>query len=336
MNGEEKATNETGTKPTERSLALRPPQDVDRLAYEPADARRAMEAAKWLVSARIFEHLKTPEQAFAIMAQGKELGLSMMQSINGINVIRGRPTLAAQAQVALIRDSGKAVYFKCTESTEEQATWEAIRRDDPTGEPVRSTYTIGDARRMELTNNSNWKKQPKTMLMWRAATQLARMEYSDVLMGLYDPDEMRDTSPQPRESASAPRRDIQTVSAPPQDEEPPVPEESPPQQEDPPEDEATVLRTELVGIQTDVLKTCIEIDLGDEEAGRERAKSAWYSKQGPGDLRGVRKLETLRDRRVKADQLLRKLEQILVDRDTQHDEQSDLQNEDPPWAKDGE
>ena len=44
-----------------------------------------------------------PEDIFAILAMGSELGLQPMLSLNSINVIQGKPTLSPQLMMAMIR-----------------------------------------------------------------------------------------------------------------------------------------------------------------------------------------------------------------------------------------
>jgi hypothetical protein len=163
---------------------------LDRLGYEPRSSTEAFALAKQIVSAHLFEHLKTPEQTFLILMQGRELGLSSMQAISNIDVIRGKPTLAAKLMTALVRSSGLCEYLDCTEMTPERATWVTKRKGSP--REVTVSFTIEEAADMELLGRDQWKKQKATMLMWRAASRICRMVYSDVILGLYDSDEARD------------------------------------------------------------------------------------------------------------------------------------------------
>jgi len=190
----------TKKKEEETALAIVEPEtdvvviDSHRLDYEPQDAGQASRLAEWVCRADFWPALKTKEKALMVMMQGKELGMSTMQALNGIHIIEGKPSLAAQSMVALIKMSDKCAFFKCTEQTDKSATWETLRADDPTGETATATFTIKQAEKRGYLKRkgTNWSGMPEIMLMWRAATMLARQEYPDIVMGLYDADELRD------------------------------------------------------------------------------------------------------------------------------------------------
>lgn len=166
--------------------------------YEPQSISEALQLAKVLVASRLLPRaITTPEQAFTIILAGKELGLTAMQSMRTIHVIEGKPTLAADLQVALVKRSQSCGYFRLVKSDANVATYETRRGDDP--EPTRLSFTIEDAQRAQLTSKDNWKKYPAAMLRARCASALARAVYPELVMGVYDPDEM-----EPRQSRRAP------------------------------------------------------------------------------------------------------------------------------------
>lgn len=51
----------------------------------------------------------------AVLLYGRELGLSVWQSINGIHVIEGRPSMSAELRVAKTRERGHLVGIACAE-----------------------------------------------------------------------------------------------------------------------------------------------------------------------------------------------------------------------------
>jgi hypothetical protein len=124
-----------------------------------------------------------------IMLKGRALGGDGITALENINLIQGRTAMSAQLIVGLCKRHEDCEYFSCIERTNKSATWVTKRRGSP--HEIKSTFTIEDAEKMKLVNKDNWTKQPGTMLMWRAATALARMEYSDIAMGLYDPEEIQ-------------------------------------------------------------------------------------------------------------------------------------------------
>ena len=92
--------------------------------------------------------------------------------------------------VALVLKSGLAEYFQLVESTDELCTFETKRKG--ASKPTQLTYTIEQAKQAGLAERSNWIKMKKIMLTHRAKSGLARLEYPDLLAGLYTPEELRD------------------------------------------------------------------------------------------------------------------------------------------------
>jgi hypothetical protein len=132
------------------------------------------------------------EEAAVILMTGRELGLAPMQSLRGIYVVDGKPTLSSDMMVAVIRKSGQCETWRVVESTAERCTI-TTRRKGENADATR-TWTRADADRAGVTHKDPWRKYPAAMLRHRCAADLARQEYPDVLLGLYDPDEM-DASP---------------------------------------------------------------------------------------------------------------------------------------------
>ena len=179
------------------STLARPEPSLDRTAFEPRTWQDAEAMASALAKSDMLppvkRHGQSPrpmsrEGALAILVQGRELGLTWMQSLRSIYVVDGKPALSAQLMIALILRSGLASYFRRVESTDERAVWETLRKGTP--EPVRGEFTIKDAQRAGLLSNPVWTKWPRTMLRWRAAADLAREVYPDVIAGLYTPEEL--------------------------------------------------------------------------------------------------------------------------------------------------
>lgn len=123
---------------------------------------------------------------------GRELGLSAMASMRGFHVIEGKPTLAADLIRGLVLRSGVVEYFRCTERTNERATFVAKRKGDP---EISLTFTIEDGRRAFAGDDkkwaaSGWGRNPSDMLVARAGSKLARLVAPDVVSGLYAREEL--------------------------------------------------------------------------------------------------------------------------------------------------
>jgi hypothetical protein len=166
----------------------------------PTSIEQAWKLAEMLAESSFLpQHLRgKPADIFAICAMGSDLSMSYMQSINNIYVVNGRPSLSADAMVALVLRSGKASYFRCTETTSQKAVYETLRNGD--AEPVALPYTIEQARNSgRMGRSPTWKTDPEDMLRKRASSKLARMVYPDVVGGFVTPEEIADSAlPKPR------------------------------------------------------------------------------------------------------------------------------------------
>lgn len=132
-----------------------------------------------------------PADVLVILMMAFELDLPPMQAINGINVIYGRPTISPQLMIALIRRKIPGAIIKVEEgvlSCECFMARSGSKEDMEQG--YRACWDIGRAATMGLGSKDNYKKQPKTMLRWRAVGEAGRMIFPDILSGLYFPDEM--------------------------------------------------------------------------------------------------------------------------------------------------
>jgi len=159
-------------------------------AFEPNGIDEAYRMAKLLVASRLLpEGCSTPEAAFAIIATGRELGMTAMQSLRSIHIIKGKPTLSADLVCALVkRHRDVCSYFQLVESTSERATYKAQRVGEP--EPTTMSFTLDDAKRAQLLGNPSWAKFPAAMLRARCITALARAVFPDLVLGIYDPEEL--------------------------------------------------------------------------------------------------------------------------------------------------
>jgi hypothetical protein len=140
--------------------------------------------------------VSNPADALVMMMTGAELGLSVMQSLRSIHVVKGRPVLSADLMGAVVRRSPVCEYLRVVEMTPERCTIETKRTDDP--EPTTMTWAAEDAKRAGLWGKGNWRTYPQAMLKARALSQIARAVYPDALMGVYVEGELDDT-PAPAE-----------------------------------------------------------------------------------------------------------------------------------------
>ena len=125
------------------------------------------------------------------MLLGRELGMPAMGALRSVHIIEGKHSLSADLMVALVLKSGNGGVLPGGRIHRHQAcTFETKRKGAP--QPQRLSYTIDDAEKAGIARKGNWAKMPKQMLRARAKSELARLEYPDLLAGLYTPEELRD------------------------------------------------------------------------------------------------------------------------------------------------
>jgi hypothetical protein len=128
-----------------------------------------------------------PADTFMAIAYGLEIGIPPVSALRAVAVIKGKPTLYADAMVGLVLASGKAKYFTCVESDGIKATYETHRHGAPVA--VRKTFSLDDAKAAGLLSNATYKSYPRQMLEARAKAHLARDQYPDLLHGIYSAEE---------------------------------------------------------------------------------------------------------------------------------------------------
>ena len=166
-------------------------------SLEPRSMLDARNLSKWLHDSRMFSAYGTPQAVLSTVLLGRELGLPSMAALRSVHIIEGKHSLSADLMVALVLKSGMAEYFQLVESTDEICTFETKRTGAPN--PMKLSYTIEDAGKAGLLapprpgkQPGPWHKIPKLMLRARCKSELARLEYPDLLAGLYTPEELRD------------------------------------------------------------------------------------------------------------------------------------------------
>ncbi len=160
--------------------------------YEPKNLTEAQVLAVSFAKSGFLTGITTADQALLVMATGHELGIPATAALRSIHIISGKPVLSADLMVALVKRSGICEYFRVVESTDERAIYTTKRRGDP---EVKQAFSIQDAKRAGIGGGGNWSKYPRVMLRHRAAAELARLVYPDVILGVYAEEELADLPP---------------------------------------------------------------------------------------------------------------------------------------------
>ena len=111
---------------------------------------------------------------------------------NNAYMLKGKPSLNADAMAGIVRRSGLCGYMVITSWDNEHCTYECTRTDEPEGIKHVFTYTMQMANAQGLTRNRNWQQMPMQMLRARCLTLMLRATYPDAVSGIYSPDELAD------------------------------------------------------------------------------------------------------------------------------------------------
>lgn len=158
---------------------------------EQMDYARAVSTASMLPD----NYRGKPADILLAVGLGQSMGLSPAESLYRISVIKGKPTASAELIAANVRKAGHKLRV-VTDEAGSRVKATIIRADDPdfAFEVVRD---LAWAKAMGLADQPNYKKQPLTMLQWRAISAVARLACPEALYGVsHTPDELSDIGEQ--------------------------------------------------------------------------------------------------------------------------------------------
>lgn len=172
----------------------------------PKSTAEAMELAKTLASSQLIPKAfqQRPGDVFVAMMWSHSLGIPIVQGLQGIAVINGKPSLYGDALLAVCMGSGQMTDIEETftgNADNLTATCKVTRRGKPT--PVVSTFSIADARAAGLLGKPGpWKQYTRRMLKMRARAFALRDAFPDVLSGIASAEEMQDVEGTATEKAT--------------------------------------------------------------------------------------------------------------------------------------
>lgn len=155
-----------------------------------------MQMAKAFKESGLLPDLKSEAQAIVKIQAGKELGIEPFASIQGVNIVLGKPVMSANLQAGLIKKSGRYNY-KVLEHNEQVCKLEFYEKWGDTWQLIgNSEYSTKEATQAGLTHKDNWKKHPKNMLFARAMSNGAKWYCADVFItGTYNESDEFETAP---------------------------------------------------------------------------------------------------------------------------------------------
>ena len=165
--------------------------------FEPSDLGQAMALARELASSALIASAlrQRPQDVLVMVLTGRDLGLTPMQALRGIDIVEGKPRLSADLVAALVLRAPQCEYLEPVACDATRATYAAKRRGRP---EQRLTYTIDEAQMAGLLDRgpaSNWRRNPARMLDARCKYIIAKKLFPDVLFGVFDPDDVDEIAP---------------------------------------------------------------------------------------------------------------------------------------------
>lgn len=149
--------------------------------HNPTDV---MALGKAFAESGMFPDIKSAAQAIVKIQAGAELGIGPFQSMSGIHIISGKPTIGAGVMASMVKASGKYDY-KVLEANEKVCSIHFFEGKVSLGT---STFSIEDAKK---AGTKNLDKFPRNMLFARAMSNGVKWYTPDVFSGpVYVPEEM--------------------------------------------------------------------------------------------------------------------------------------------------
>jgi hypothetical protein len=154
---------------------------------------------KAFYEAGIFEDIKSEAQAIVKIIAGKEFGLSPIESMNGLYIVKGRVVPMSNVISSLIKRS-KEYDYQVKTLTDEACILVFTRNAEPIGE---SSFSMKDAAKALLANKETWKSYPRNMMFNRALANGCRWYCPHIFSGSVA-EEIQDLAPaQPQTSTVA-------------------------------------------------------------------------------------------------------------------------------------
>lgn len=199
-----------------KSLAVRQPNtDI----FKVSSFAEAFEVAKVLADSGMVPkaYLGKPAAIMASWQFSMELGVGLMQGLQGISNINGTPAVFGDLGWAIVTNHPE--FEDADEEFKADSVVCTLKRKGR--KPVTREYTISMAKEAMLMGKDNWKHHPRRMLQWRARSWAMRDLFPDALKGLelaevvqdYDQLDAPPSQPKPQGQIAVPTVDAKTTLA---------------------------------------------------------------------------------------------------------------------------
>lgn len=176
-------------------LAIHEPQQLEAMRVQHSFDEIVV-MAKAVAESGLFG-IERPSQALALMmiaqAEGRHPALVALEW----HIIKGRPSLKADAMVARFQAAGGRIEYHEYSETRCEASF-----SHPQGGEIRLHWDLAMARNAGLTGD-NWRKYPRAMMRARVVSEGIRTVFPGVAVGIYTPEEVGDfDDPKPKRKRS--------------------------------------------------------------------------------------------------------------------------------------
>ena len=145
------------------------------------EIERLIRLAKNLAAAGIYKDVKQAAQAFAKLLIGREMGLGVAQSMQGLQFVEGQVTVHYSTLGYFVKARGFSYKFLRLEDDGVE-----IQFIDRNGQPMEPTskYTIADAQKAGKAGSATYQRYPRNMLIARAMSNGVRWFVPEALGGV--------------------------------------------------------------------------------------------------------------------------------------------------------
>lgn len=138
--------------------------------------------------------MNKPEEALSLMAIAHAEGYSPALAARDYHIIKGRPTLKADAMLSRFQQAGGKVKWNSYTDELVSGTF-----SHPQGGEITVDWDIDRAKRAGLMGNPTWQKYPRNMLRARVVSEAIRTVFPGVgTVGMYTPEEIDDMDDAPK------------------------------------------------------------------------------------------------------------------------------------------
>lgn len=156
--------------------------------FQPTTLAELQQVSEVFFRSGYFADVTDAAKAMVKIMFGSELGLGPMTSLQGIQVIKGKPSLSANVQASLVKSSKKYDY-RLRENSPQVVSIEFFQREGDKWESLgTSTFTLEDGRK---AGTQNLDKFPRNMLFARAMSNGVKWFCPDLTNApIYTPEEL--------------------------------------------------------------------------------------------------------------------------------------------------